>query len=183
MRAEPLPLQALGNLDRARIHSRSGAQRHNQSPKKKWAIRPLVRSPNWGFLTHPDPGSPTGASFALWGGDHPSGLSRNQLQLLYNTPKTRRKQRFYAIKRSFLRMIKRPQIVCLLPVRASLRDPGLPRRCRGLIFFAHQANAVSPGMVRNIHGLRHIFKVDFRVAFDKSYPVNPELEDGREPRF
>jgi hypothetical protein len=24
------------------------------TPKIKWAVRPLVRSPNWGFLTHSD---------------------------------------------------------------------------------------------------------------------------------
>jgi hypothetical protein len=38
-------------------------------------------------------------------------------------------------------------------------------------------------MVCDIHGLRHIFKVNLRIAFHKSYPVNPELKYGRKPRL
>jgi hypothetical protein len=38
-------------------------------------------------------------TFTCWGGAPLSGLSRNQLQLLNNTPNTRKKQRIYADER------------------------------------------------------------------------------------
>ena len=95
---------------------RLGAQRHNQSPKKKWAIRPLVRSPNWGQPTQTRGPRQTRLS-PVRVEPHSSGLSRNQLQLLYNTPKTRKKQRFYALKRCLLPIARACEPVYFLSVR------------------------------------------------------------------
>jgi hypothetical protein len=53
-------------------------------------------------LTHPDPGSQTGTFFACWYGAPPSGLSRNQLQLLNDTPNERKKQRIRARKTALI---------------------------------------------------------------------------------
>ena len=38
-------------------------------------------------------------------------------------------------------------------------------------------------MVRNIYSLRHIFKINLRIAFHKSYAVNLDLEHHSEARF
>jgi hypothetical protein len=80
-----------------------------------------------GTSNPPRPGVPDTRGFRElgWSPTYP-GLSRNQLQLLYNTLKTRKKQRFYALKRSILWIIKHRKSFVYWQFREDLQASNLP---------------------------------------------------------